>query len=242
MTEGSPETILQVDDLTVRYGRAVALRGVSLRVERGQLATVIGSNGAGKSSLLGSVAGVVRAQGGRVHFAGDEVLGTSPERIARRGLSLVPEGRRIFASLSVEENLKLGAVSRPEAIGSGLDAQFERFPVLRRYRETPAGKLSGGEQQQLAIARALISQPRLLLLDEPSLGLAPRLVAQVFEILGELRSEGVTMLLVEQNARRALEIADVGYVLQGGQVQESGNAAELLASETIESAYLGGAA
>jgi branched-chain amino acid transport system ATP-binding protein len=233
--------MLEVEGLGVRYGRTVALENVSLTVRRGALVAVIGSNGAGKSSLLGSVAGIVKAHAGRVALAGESVLGSSPERIARRGLSLVPEGRRIFASLTVEENLKLGEVSRPDADGDGIDGQYERFPVLHKYRSTPAGRLSGGEQQQLAIARGLVSRPKLLLLDEPSLGLAPRLVGQVFEILGELREEGVTMLLIEQNARRALEVADTAYVLQSGEVQFSGSGDELLESSEIESAYLGGA-
>jgi branched-chain amino acid transport system ATP-binding protein len=234
--------VLAVDGLRVRYGRTVALRGVSAVVRRGELATVIGSNGAGKSSLLASIAGIAKAEEGQVALEGDQILGWQPERIARRGLSLVPEGRRVFASLTVEENLKLGQVSRTDADADHLTAQYERFPVLRKYASTPAGRLSGGEQQQLAIARALISGPSLLLLDEPSLGLAPRLVGQVFDILRELREEGVTMLLVEQNARRALEVADRAYVLQGGAVAHAGTGRELLDSPEIESAYLGGAA
>jgi branched-chain amino acid transport system ATP-binding protein len=221
---------LAVNALTVRYGVVTALDGVDLAVGRGEIVVVLGPNGAGKSTLLRTIAGVHRPAAGTVRLDGTVLEGGAPEVVARRGVSLVPEGRRIFSGLTVEENLRLGATPRPrETEAANLDRMFERFPVLRDRRRQVAGTLSGGEQQQLAIARALMAEPRLMLYDEPSLGLAPRIVDQIFALIGELRAEGVTSLLVEQNARRALALGDRGYVLGSGRVIAEGSAADLAA-------------
>jgi branched-chain amino acid transport system ATP-binding protein len=205
--------MLTVADLSVHYGRIRAVRGVSLRVDAGEIVGLLGPNGAGKTSTLAAVAGALRPAAGTLTFEGAEVTGQSAERMVRHGVTMVPEGRRIFATLTVAENLFLGATARPDrgSVAGDVEDQLERFPVLRRYYRSPAGRLSGGEQQQLAIAR-----PRLLLLDEPSLGLAPLLVDLVFDTIARLREEGLTVLLVEQNASRAVELADRCYVLRGG--------------------------
>jgi branched-chain amino acid transport system ATP-binding protein len=210
--------MLTVADLSVHYGRIRAVRGVSLRVDAGEIVGLLGPNGAGKTSTLAAVAGALRPAEGTVTFDGTEVTGHSAERMVRHGVTMVPEGRRIFATLTVAENLFLGATARRDrgAVSGDVEDQLERFPVLRRYYRSPAGRLSGGEQQQLAIARALLARPRLLLLDEPSLGLAPLLVDLVFDTIARLREEGITVLLVEQNASRAVELADRCYVLRGG--------------------------
>jgi branched-chain amino acid transport system ATP-binding protein len=210
--------MLTVADLSVHYGRIRAVRGVSLRVDDGEIVGLLGPNGAGKTSTLAAVAGALRPAEGTVTFDGTEVTGHSAERMVRHGVTMVPEGRRIFATLTVAENLSLGATARRDraAVSGDVEDQLERFPVLRRYYRSPAGRLSGGEQQQLAIARALLARPRLLLLDEPSLGLAPLLVDLVFDTIARLRAEGITVLLVEQNASRAVELADRCYVLRGG--------------------------
>jgi branched-chain amino acid transport system ATP-binding protein len=210
--------MLTVADLSVHYGRIRAVRGVSLRVDAGEIVGLLGPNGAGKTSTLAAVAGALRPAAGTVTFEGAEVTGQSAERMVRHGVTMVPEGRRIFATLTVAENLFLGATARRDrgSVAGDVEDQLERFPVLRRYYRSPAGRLSGGEQQQLAIARALLARPRLLLLDEPSLGLAPLLVDLVFDTIARLREEGLTVLLVEQNASRAVELADRCYVLRGG--------------------------
>jgi branched-chain amino acid transport system ATP-binding protein len=210
--------MLTVADLSVHYGRIRAVRGVSLRVDAGEIVGLLGPNGAGKTSTLAAVAGALRPAAGTVTFDGAGVTGQSAERMVRRGVTMVPEGRRIFATLTVAENLAVGATARRDraAVAGDVEDQLERFPVLRRYYRSPAGRLSGGEQQQLAIARALLARPRLLLLDEPSLGLAPLLVDLVFDTIARLRDEGLTVLLVEQNASRAVELADRCYVLRGG--------------------------
>jgi len=233
--------LLSVEHLTVAYGAIRAVRDLSLSVEAGEIVAVLGANGAGKSSTLNAIMGLLPASEGSVRLDGREIHGTPPERVVRLGMTLTPEGRHVFPRLTVEENLVLGAIplrdrSRAQALRRRI---FERFPVLAERRGQQAGTLSGGEQQQLAIARSLMSGPRLLLLDEPSLGLAPRYVDLIFDLILDLREEGTTILLVEQNVERTLSIADRGYVLVTGQLQLSGPAAELQASSGIERAYLG---
>jgi branched-chain amino acid transport system ATP-binding protein len=234
--------MLKIDSLQVRYGRVPAVHDVSLEVNEGQAVGLIGPNGAGKSTTLRTIMGLVPTTSGTIDFQGSTLLGLPPEKITRRGLALVPEGRQIFGTLSVEENLRIGATPRSDkdAIAADMRRAVERFPVLEGYFKSSAAKLSGGEQQQLAIARALLSNPRLLLLDEPSLGLAPKIVDLVFETLEELRKEGVTILLVEQNAMRTIEFADYTYVLSSGSIVMQGTREELSAAEDFASSYLGG--
>ncbi len=234
--------LLVVDDLHVRYGQITAVRGVSFTVGEGELVGVVGANGAGKTTTVAAITGLVPAASGTIEFDGASLRGEPPERIARCGIALVPEGRRIFASLTVEENLRMGATSRnPRDVQGAVEQEFDRFPVLARYAKTTAGNLSGGEQQQLAIARGLMAAPRLLVLDEPSLGLAPQMVELVFDALEALRAEGRTILLVEQNARQTVDLADRCLVFRQGVV-----AAELTGGEgadaALEDAYLGGVA
>ncbi|HZV75599.1 MAG TPA: ABC transporter ATP-binding protein [Conexibacter sp.] len=233
---------LEVEGLCVSYGPVPALRDVSLHVEQGELVGLLGPNGAGKSTLVNAVCGVVKPSAGTVAIAGAAMAGVSCERIARLGVSLVPEGRHIFGSLTVRDNLRLGAAARRDG-GAGTDAAIERvierFPVLGRKLDGGAGRLSGGEQQQLAIARALVTDPFLLLLDEPSLGLAPLIVDLVFEVLAELRAEGLTVLLVEQHATRTLAAADRSYVLRSGNVVYEGAGDEHGAKEQLMIASLG---
>jgi branched-chain amino acid transport system ATP-binding protein len=233
--------VLKIEHLHVHYGRIAAVRGISLHVEEGEIVALVGPNGAGKSTTLLAIVGMARPTSGRITFGSDSLVGEPPETIVRRGISLVPEGRRIHATLTVEENLRLGATVRNDraAVRADLDDVLERFPILGTYLHNPAGKLSGGEQQQLAIARALLSRPRLLLLDEPSLGLAPLLVDLVFDSLERLRIEGMTILLVEQNAMRAVELADRAYVLRTGTIELQGARDELLDTADFEAAYLG---
>ena len=233
--------MLEIDELHVSYGRVPALKGISLVVEKGEIVALVGPNGAGKSTTLSTVFGLVRPDSGSISLEGKPLRGMPPERIVRLGLALVPEGRHIFGTLTVGENLLLGTTPRPDrrAFRDELGEIFARFPILETYFDSPAGRLSGGEQQQLAIARALLSRPRLLLLDEPSLGLAPLMVDLVFEILGELRDEGVTVLLVEQNATRTVEFADRTYVLRDGVVRHSGTRDELVGRLDLAHAYLG---
>lgn len=239
MSAASGEPLLSVTDLQVRYGGLQAVRGVDLSVGRGEVVAILGVNGAGKSSVLNSIAGLVRARSGRVRFDGEDISGATPERVVARGLALCPEGRRIFASLTVRENLKVAAGLRSRSSFAEREQEMlELFPVLGAKADSAGGNLSGGEQQQLALARALIRRPRMLLLDEPSLGLAPKLVAAVFELLQKLRERGMTMLVVEQNVQRTLEIADRGYALDGGCVVLAGSADELRRDD-LESAYLG---
>jgi branched-chain amino acid transport system ATP-binding protein len=233
--------MLRVEDLRVNYGRVPALHGISLHVDEGEVVTMIGPNGAGKTTTLAAIFGLVAPAGGSITFEGRSLFGETPERIMRRGLALVPEGRHIFGTLTVAENLQLGTTGRRdrEAAAADLGSVLDRFPALRSYYDSSAGTLSGGEQQQLAIARALLSRPRLLLLDEPSLGLAPVVIDVVFDALAELREEGVTILLVEQNAARAVEFADRAYILRSGRVAHSGTGEEILRMEDFETAYLG---
>jgi len=231
--------VLEISDLWVRFGAVGAIQGVSLHVDEGEIVAVVGPNGAGKTTTLSAVFGLVRPSAGTITFESSSLLGQPPEAIVRRGLALVPEGRHIFSSLSVGENLRLGAIFRRGSIDAELQEALDRFPILRKLYDSPAATLSGGEQQQLAIARALLSKPRLLLLDEPSLGLAPLVVDQVFDVLAELREQGVTVLLVEQNAARAVALADRTYVLRNGVVAVSGRREELLATVDFAEAYLG---
>lgn len=234
-------SLLEVDGLAVSYGPIKAVRDVSLVVEAGEIVTVLGANGAGKSTSLQAIIGLLPTQQGRVRFDGHDVTGESPERIVRRGMTLTPEGRRIFAPLTVEENLRIGAATQVRRGNTAelWDQMMELFPILATRRRQLAGTLSGGEQQQLAIARSLMSRPRLLLLDEPSLGLAPIVVELIFDLIGRLRDLGITILLVEQNVHQALDIADRGYVVSGGTVVLEGTAVALKASADVQKAYLG---
>jgi branched-chain amino acid transport system ATP-binding protein len=232
-------SLLDLDGLTVTYGHIVGVRDISLTVARGEIVALLGANGAGKSSTLKAVLGLAPLAAGRVTLAGEDITSRPPEAVVRRGVALVPEGRRIFAKLTVAENLRLGAATiGRSAYEETLPEVLDLFPVVQRRLDTKAGLFSGGEQQQLAIARALMARPRLVLLDEPSLGLAPKMVAIVFELIARLRERGVTILLVEQNAERALEVADRAYVLSAGRLEISGDASSL-ASDSIEEAYLG---
>jgi branched-chain amino acid transport system ATP-binding protein len=233
--------MLTVRDLTVRYGRIPAVQGVSLHVDEGEVVGLVGPNGAGKSTTLGAIIGLVPPSDGAIEFRGASLLGVQTETITRKGIALVQEGRHIFATLTVEENLRIGATanSDPSRVAEVREGLLDRFPILRRTYRSAAGKLSGGEQQQLAIARALLAEPRLLLLDEPSLGLAPLVVDLVFETLAEIRREGVTILLVEQNVKRTIEFADRTYVLRAGRIALSGSRAELADIQELETAYLG---
>jgi branched-chain amino acid transport system ATP-binding protein len=234
-----PEPLLSVRGLTVRYGSVTALHGIDLDVAQGELVALVGPNGAGKSSALAAVSGLVRPSAGTVTVGGTVVSGLAPEKVVRHGIALVPEGRNIFTGLTVAENLALGATIRRSGVAEDLERELDRFPILReRYRQQ-AGLLSGGEQQQLAIARALLSRPRLLLLDEPSLGLAPKIVDLVFETVAELRREGLTIVLVEQNATRAVELADRTSVLRTGRIVRSGTAEELGGGAAMAAEYLG---
>ena len=234
---------LEVEDLTVRYGGVVALDGVSLSVPRGELVAVIGANGAGKSSLVNAVVGIVPKAGGRVLHDGDDVSSMTPEHMVGRGVVLVPERRELFAALSVADNLLLGAYSRyvrgERDQRQALDRVYETFPQLAERRRQLAGTMSGGEQQMLAMGRAMMAQPKLLLLDEPSLGLAPLIVEEIFRVISRLRESGATVLLIEQNARAALRLADRGYLLETGNVLLSAPASELARDPRVASAYLG---
>jgi branched-chain amino acid transport system ATP-binding protein len=231
--------LLEVTGLTVRYGPIVAVRDLSFRIDEGELVALLGANGAGKTSTLAAVCGLHRSRSGSIRFSGAEISRLSPERIVRRGMSLAPEGRRLFAGLSVAENLRIGGAAR-RADGAYRDRLLDLFPVLRERLNQSAGSLSGGEQQQLAIARALMSRPKLLLLDEPTLGLAPMLVRAVFDLIVQLREqEGVTIALVEQNVHQALRVCDRAYVLRTGRLEAEGTPAELRGSTRIEQAYLG---
>jgi branched-chain amino acid transport system ATP-binding protein len=233
--------MLQVSGLTTRYGAISALRDATLTVGSGEVVGLIGPNGAGKTTLLNTIAGLLSPAAGTVTFDGTDVTGQPPEKLLRAGLALVPEHRRIFTDLSVEENLRIGGVTVSGSERAVLLREMvERFPVLERKWGTPAGYLSGGEAQQLAIARALMSKPRLLMMDEPSLGLAPVLVDVVFDLVQTLRDEGRTLLVVEQNATRLLEVADRAYVLRSGEVVASGTGAELLARDDLFDAFVGG--
>jgi branched-chain amino acid transport system ATP-binding protein len=234
--------MLRIEDLHVHYGGIHAIKGISIEVPQGKIVTLIGANGAGKSSTLRAIAGLVRQKKGRILYKEEDILHRSPEHIVRAGIAMVPEGRRIFPQLSVEENLKLGAYARTDAAGirSDMDWVFELFPRLRERAWQKGGTLSGGEQQMLALGRALMSRPELIMMDEPSLGLAPLLVREVFEIIAAINGEGKTVLLVEQNAYAALKIAHYAYVLEVGSVVLEGTGEQLIADPRVREAYLGG--
>ena len=234
-------SLLALERLEVSYGGIRAVKGIDLEVRAGELVCLIGANGAGKTTTLRAVTGLARAAAGRIVYDGHDIAGLRVHEIARRGLALVPEGRGVFAQLTIEENLAMGAYSRDDraAVAADVDRAFTLFPRLKERRAQTAGTLSGGEQQMLAIARALMSRPRLLLLDEPSMGLAPLMIERIFEVIRAIAAEGVTMLLVEQNARLALETSHRGYVLEGGLVAFSGEARALLGDPRIREAYLG---
>ena len=234
--------MLKIENLVVSYGPINALKGISLSVEQGEIVTLIGSNGAGKSTTLRTISGLLKPKEGDILFEGESIAGRPAQDIVKAGISQVPEGRRIFANMTVMENLELGAFSRSDADGIEADMHmvFKRFPRLLERKEQAAGTLSGGEQQMLAMGRALMSHPRLLLLDEPSMGLAPLLIREIFSIIEDINRAGTTVLLVEQNANMALSIAHRAYVLETGRIALSGDAKELAASEEVRKAYLGG--
>ncbi|HSN21899.1 MAG TPA: ABC transporter ATP-binding protein [Usitatibacter sp.] len=234
-------TLLALERLEVSYGGIRAVKGIDVTVESGETVCLIGANGAGKTTTLRAITGLARAAGGRVRYAGEDIGRLRVHEIARRGLAMVPEGRGVFPQLTIEENLAMGAYARRDraAVRADLDHAFELFPRLAERRRQTAGTLSGGEQQMLAIARALMSRPKLLLLDEPSMGLAPLMVERIFEVIRAIAAEGVTLLLVEQNARLALESSHRGYVLEGGLVTLSGPASSLLGDPRVREAYLG---
>lgn len=238
-----PRPLLLMEDVHAGYGRVEVLHGVTLSIADGELVTVIGANGAGKSTLLKAIVGLVATRSGAITYQGATVPHPRPERMVRRGLALVPEGRLLFGPMTVRENLELGAYGtgreRRAAIAEGLARVHSLFPVLKERSAQPAETLSGGEQQMLAVGRALMSRPRLLLLDEPSLGLAPKVIAEIFAVLEELRAQGLTILLVEQDARLALKHADRGYVMRTGRVVLEGSADDLLADESVRTIYLG---
>ncbi len=228
--------MLQVEELRVAYGPVEAVHGISFGVERGEVVALIGANGAGKTSTLAAISGLVKPSGGRIVFEGRDLVGSAPHAIVAAGIVQVPEGREILARMNVEENLLMGLRGRD---GDGLTPVYERFPILHERRGLLAGNLSGGEQQMLAIGRALLASPRLLLLDEPSLGLAPKMVSAIFDVLADLKRQGTTMLLVEQNALRGLRLADRGYVMDLGRITLDGTGADLLKDEGVAKAYLG---
>jgi len=231
--------MLDVQDLSVSYGYVTALKHVSLSAEKGQIVSIIGSNGAGKTSLLRTISGLVKPQGGRITYLGKE-LPSKPHQIVQLGIVHIPEGRGTFSGLTIQDNLLVGGyLTRGKDLSDDLAAQYDLFPLLRIRKNQFAGTLSGGEQQMLAISRGLMSKPKILLLDEPSLGLAPLIVNQVYEVIKKIRDSGVTILLVEQNARKALSISDRAYVLENGEIRAMGTGSELLNSDLVKKAYLG---
>jgi branched-chain amino acid transport system ATP-binding protein len=234
-------SLLRIDNLSVFYGSIQALRGVSLRVDQGEVVTIIGANGAGKSTTLRTVSGLLAPKQGTIEFDGERIDGWAPHRIVQRGLVQVPEGREIFANLTVEENLQIAGYIRTDRDGirRDRDRALDLFPRVRERLRQQAGTLSGGEQQMLAIARALVARPRLLMLDEPSLGLAPQVVRSIFQVIGEINREGTTILLVEQNANMALHVAHRAYVIEVGRIRMEGPASQLAASDEVRKAYLG---
>ena len=233
--------MLKVNDINVYYGAIHAIKNISFEVNDGEIVTLIGANGAGKTTTLQTISGLLHTRTGSIEFMGKNIVGVPPHKVVAHGLAQVPEGRRVFLQMTVEENLQMGAFTRPNSeIDPGIADVYERFPRLKERRKQIAGTLSGGEQQMLAMGRALMSKPKLLMLDEPSMGLAPILVEQIFDIIRELNHAGVPILLVEQNARMALSIAHRGYVLETGKIVATGTGAELLEDEAVKKAYLGG--
>ena len=235
-------SLLSVQSLAVSYGPIEAVRGIDFDIKEGEIVAFLGANGAGKSSTLNALVGLVPVASGKVAFKGEDITDWPPEMLAPGGMTLSPEGRRVFGALSVAENLRMGAFSikNKEAIEAAWDRVYSLFPILHERRDQFAGTLSGGQQQMLAVGRALMSSPKLLLLDEPSLGLAPKIIGQVFDLISLLRDQGVTLAVVEQNVAMAREIADRGYVLASGEIVASGPASELAQSDALKSAYLGG--
>jgi branched-chain amino acid transport system ATP-binding protein len=241
VSSATAQVTLDVQDIHVYYGNIHALKGVSLKVMRGEIVTLIGANGAGKSTTINTISGIFRPRTGSIVYEGHELTRIPPYEVVKLGLSQAPEGRRIFPRMTVKENLEMGAFSRArQNLTPDFDRVYDLFPVLRERRSQPGGTLSGGEQQMLAMGRALMARPELLLLDEPSMGLAPMLVERIFEIIREINSQGTTILLVEQNANVALENSDRGYVLETGSVVLSDDAADLLKNPHVQAAYLGG--
>jgi branched-chain amino acid transport system ATP-binding protein len=232
--------MLEVRAIECRYGRIPALKGIDIAVREGELVALVGANGAGKTTLLRAISGVIPASAGSIHFEGRDITHAAPEQRVRQGIVQVPEGRQVFGPLAVEDNLRLGAYTRPRSEDAGsLESVYAMFPMLRERGRQAAGMLSGGQQQMLAMGRALMARPRLLLLDEPSMGLAPRLVEEVFARIAELKRRKTTIFLVDQNARAALAVADRAYVIETGRIVLSGTGAELLASPQVQAAYLG---
>lgn len=232
-------SLLKVTDLKVNYGGIEALKGISFAVKEGEIVTLIGANGAGKSTTLRTIAGLVKPAKGRIHLQGEDITGLTPDKIVAKGVTLVPEGRRVFPDLTVLENLKIGAYLRKDDLSDDLNWVYELFPRLKERSWQAAGTLSGGEQQMLAVGRALMSRPKIIMMDEPSLGLAPIVVKGIFDIIKEINRMGVTVLLIEQNANMALRIADIGYVLETGKITTTGPGKQLLNDPAIKAAYLG---
>ena len=232
--------MLKIDDIHVYYGAIHAIKGVSFEVGEGEIVALIGANGAGKSTILKTVSGLMHPRSGKIEFLGQDISHTESYKLLRHGLAHVPEGRRIFQQMTVQDNLEMGAYIRKEVNKDDLDRVFNYFPRLKERRKQIAGTLSGGEQQMLAMSRALMSHPKMMMLDEPSMGLAPILIDQIFDIVKQLHADGTTILLVEQNASKALEIADRAYVLETGKVTLSGTGKELAQSDEVKKAYLGG--
>jgi branched-chain amino acid transport system ATP-binding protein len=233
-------SLLKLQNVSTYYNKIQALKSIDVTVEEGTIVTILGANGAGKTTMMNTIAGLLKPKEGSIHYLGKDVTGLRPDQLLRKGLALVPEGRGILASMTVLDNLEMGAYHRNDAeVNADLEKAMNRFPILRERQSQLGGTLSGGQQQMLAIARVIMSKPKLLLLDEPSMGLAPLIVADIFKIIKEINEAGTTVLLVEQNARQALKIADYGYVLETGKVVASGNSKELLQDDTIKKAYLG---
>ena len=231
--------MLRIDNLKVNYGGIEAVKGITLEVPERKIVTLIGANGAGKSTTLRSIAGLVKPSSGRIHLQAEDITSLSPDRIVSKGITLVPEGRRVFPDMTVLENLKIGAYLRRDSLDEDLRWVYDLFPRLKERSWQAAGTLSGGEQQMLAVGRALMSRPKIMMMDEPSLGLAPLIVKGIFDIIREINKQGVTILLIEQNANMALQTADIGYVLETGRITLSGTGRDLLNNEAVKKAYLG---
>ena len=233
-------SLLKLQNVSTFYDKIQALRSIDITVKEGTIVTILGANGAGKTTMMNTIAGLLKPREGSIQYLGKDVTGLRPDQLLRKGLALVPEGRGVLATMTVLDNLEMGAYHRNDSqIGADLEKVMKRFPILKERKSQLGGTLSGGQQQMLAIGRVIMSKPKLLLLDEPSMGLAPIIVADIFKIIKEINEEGTTVLLVEQNARQALKVADYGYVLETGKVVASGNSKELLQDGTIQKAYLG---